>query len=45
MHIPIQYALTYPERFEGIKTNSFNIFNQNLEFLEPDHKRFPLFHK
>lgn len=42
MHIPIQYALTYPERFEGIKTNSFNIFNQNLEFLEPDHKKFPL---
>lgn len=42
MHIPIQYALTYPERFEGIKTNSFNIFNQNLEFLEPDNKRFPL---
>ena len=42
MHIPIQYALTYPERFEGIKTNSFNIFNQKLEFLEPDHKRFPL---
>lgn len=42
MHIPIQYALTYPERFEGIKTNSFNIFNQKLEFLEPDYERFPL---
>lgn len=42
MHIPIQYALTYPERFEGIKTNSFNIFNQKLEFFEPDDKKFPL---
>ena len=26
MHIPIQYALTYPDRFEGIKTNSFDIY-------------------
>ena len=42
MHIPIQYALSYPERFEGIKTNSFNIFNQKLEFLEPDYNKFPL---
>ena len=42
MHIPIQYALTYPERFCGIKTNSFNIYNQNLEFFEPDYNKFPL---
>ena len=42
MHIPIQYALCYPNRFEGIKTDSFNIFNQNLQFLEPDYKKFPL---
>ena len=42
MHIPIQYALTYPERFRGIKTNSFNIFNKSLEFFEPDYKKFPL---
>lgn len=42
MHIPIQYALSYPERFTGIKTNSFNIFNRNLEFLEPDNQKFPL---
>ncbi|MBQ8635498.1 1-deoxy-D-xylulose-5-phosphate reductoisomerase [bacterium] len=42
MHIPIQYALTYPERHEGIKTNSFNIFNKNLEFFEPDYEKFPL---
>ena len=42
MHIPIQYALSYPERFEGIKTNSFNIFNKNLEFYEPDWEKFQL---
>lgn len=42
MHIPIQYALTYPKRLEGIKTDSFNIYNQNLTFLEPDFNKFPL---
>jgi len=42
MHIPIQYALSYPERFVGIKTNSFDIYNQKLEFLEPDNEKFPL---
>ncbi len=42
MHIPIQYALCYPNRFEGIKTDSFNIYNQNLQFLEPDFEKFPL---
>ena len=42
MHIPIQYALSYPERFEGIKTDSFNIYNKKLEFLEPDFEKFPL---
>ena len=42
MHIPIQYAITYPERIEGIKTDSFNIFNQKLEFFEPDFEKFPL---
>lgn len=42
MHIPIQYALTYPKRLEGIKTDSFNLFNQNLNFLEPDYEKFPL---
>ena len=42
MHIPIQYALTYPERYEGIKTNSFNIYNQKLDFYEPDFEKFPL---
>ncbi len=42
MHIPIQYALTYPKRLEGIKTDSFNIYNNKLEFLEPDYEKFPL---
>lgn len=41
MHIPIQYALTYPERFEGIKTGSFD-FTQisQLTFEKPDLKKF-----
>ena len=42
MHIPIQYALTYPKRQEGIKTDSFNLFNQKLEFYKPDEEKFPL---
>ena len=42
MHIPIQYALTYPKRFEGIKTNSFCPYNNKLDFFEPDFKKFPL---
>lgn len=42
MHIPIQYALSYPRRLKGIKTDSFNIFNQNMTFLEPDFEKFPL---
>ena len=42
MHIPIQYALTYPKRQKGIKTNSFTPFGKTLEFLEPDYEKFPL---
>ncbi len=42
MHIPIQYALTYPNRLKGIKTDSFNIFNRTMKFLEPDFEKFPL---
>ncbi len=42
MHIPIQYALLYPKRFEGIKTNSFCPFGKTLEFLEADFEKFPL---
>jgi len=42
MHIPIQYALTYPETFEGPKTGTLN-FTQigKLEFEKPDLKKFP----
>ncbi|MBR1617788.1 1-deoxy-D-xylulose-5-phosphate reductoisomerase [bacterium] len=42
MHIPIQYALTYPNRMSGIKTDSFCPYNQKLEFFEPDFEKFPL---
>lgn len=42
MHIPIQYAITYPERFEGIKSKSFS-FSQiaRLDFSTPDFNKFP----
>jgi len=42
MHIPIQYAITYPERFEGIKSKSFS-FSQiaRLDFEKPDFEKFP----
>ncbi len=42
MHIPIQYALTYPKRFQGIKSDSFNPIGNKLEFFEPDTEKFPL---
>ena len=43
MHIPIQYALTYPKRVNGIKTNSFDFIKcANLTFFEPDFEKFPL---
>ena len=42
MHIPIQYALTYPERVEGIETESFDFVKAaKLEFYEPDFEKFP----
>ena len=42
MHIPIQYALTYPERIEGIKTGSLDFVRMgSLDFEEPDFDRFP----
>lgn len=42
MHIPIQYALTYPERVEGIETESFDFIKAGkLEFFEPDYEKFP----
>lgn len=43
MHIPIQYAITYPERFEGIKSKSFSFVEaKNLEFEAPDLEKFNL---
>ena len=42
MHIPIQYAITYPERLEGIKTKSFSFSEiARLDFSEPDLEKFP----
>jgi 1-deoxy-D-xylulose-5-phosphate reductoisomerase len=42
MHIPIQYALTYPERLEGIKSKSFSFTDiAKLEFEKPDPNQFP----
>lgn len=41
MHIPIQYALTYPERKKGIKTNNFSFFDKTLTFKTPDYNKFP----
>ncbi len=42
MHIPIQYAITYPERFEGIESKSFSFADAaRLDFEKPDFKKFP----
>ncbi|MFA6989331.1 MAG: 1-deoxy-D-xylulose-5-phosphate reductoisomerase [Candidatus Gastranaerophilaceae bacterium] len=42
MHIPIQYALTYPERVEGLKTDTFDFVKiARLDFEAPDYDRFP----
>ena len=42
MHIPIQYALTYPKRVEGIETESFDFIKAGkIEFFEPDDEKFP----
>ena len=41
MHIPIQYAITYPERFEGIKSKSFSFAEiARLDFEEPNWDKF-----
>lgn len=42
MHIPIQYAISYPERFEGIKSKSFSFSDiARLDFEKPDFDKFP----
>ncbi|MBQ4123486.1 1-deoxy-D-xylulose-5-phosphate reductoisomerase [bacterium] len=42
MHIPIQYALTYPKRVEGVETESFDFVKASkFEFFEPDLDKFP----
>lgn len=42
MHIPIQYALTYPQRLEGIKSESFSFLDaKRFDFEAPDLEKFP----
>lgn len=42
MHIPIQYALTYPERLPGIKTSSFDFIKaKQFDFEAPNLIKFP----
>ena len=41
MHIPIQYAITYPNRYEGIKSKSFSFSDiARLDFEKPDWEKF-----
>lgn len=41
MRLPIQYALTYPERIPGPATRMDFSQAMSLEFVPPDHRRFP----
>lgn len=42
MKIPIQYALTYPEREEALLPSLDLAHVRSLEFFEPDRNKFPL---
>jgi 1-deoxy-D-xylulose-5-phosphate reductoisomerase len=42
MHIPIQYAMTYPDRYEGLETGSLSLIETaRLDFEKPDLEKFP----
>lgn len=42
MHIPIQYAITYPQRVEGIKSKSFSFTEiKHLDFEPVNYEKFP----
>ena len=42
MHIPIQYALTYPDRYKGVESKSFDFIKASrLDFEAPDLEKFP----
>jgi len=41
MRLPIQYALTYPERQPSPVANVDLLASERLEFLAPDEERFP----
>ena len=42
MELPIQLALTYPERLP-IENNALDLYGKTLNFLEVDKKRYPCF--
>lgn len=42
MHIPIQYAITYPKRIKGIKSESLDFVKiKQLDFEEVNYNKFP----
>jgi 1-deoxy-D-xylulose-5-phosphate reductoisomerase len=41
MRLPIQYACSYPERWDGGLPSLDLTRSGRLDFLEPDHERFP----